>query len=142
MRLLTRNPGFALVAALSLALGIGGTTAIFSFIDAIVLRALPVADPGQLYIAGPPDTPAARISWKFYEEVRNALAGRAEVCATSTSNRMLVADAGRPGPIGEMPRVQLLTGECFATLRQQPQIGRLLTPGGQSIARRAPDGCD
>ena len=135
MRLLTRNPGFALVAALSLALGIGGTTAIFSLIDAIVLRALPVADPGQLYIAGPPDTPAARISWKFYEEVRNALAGRAEVCATSTSNRMLVADAGRPGPIGEMPRVQLLTGECFATLRQQPQVGRLLTPADN----RSPD---
>ncbi len=134
-RLFARNPGFALVAALSLALGIGGTTAIFSLIDAIVLRALPVAEPGQLYIAGPLDTPGSRLSWKFYEDVRNALAGRAEVCGTSTSNRMLVADAGRPGPIGEMPRVQLLTGECFATLRQQPQIGRLISPADN----RSPD---
>ena len=51
-RLLTRNPAFAIVAALSLALGIGGTTAIFSLIDAIVLRALPVAEPGQLGLHG------------------------------------------------------------------------------------------
>ena len=130
-RLLARNPGFAIVAALSLALGIGGTTAIFSLIDAIVLRALPVAEPGQLYIAefrAPVGEPSSRLSWLFYDEVRTALAGRAEVCGTSSANRMLVADADRPGPIGEMPRVQLVTGECFTTLRQQPQIGRLLTP--------------
>jgi predicted permease len=131
VRLLARNPGFAIVAALSLALGIGGTTAIFSLIDAIVLRALPVAEPGQLYIAefrAPVGSPSSRLSWLFYDEVRAALAGRAEVCGTSSANRMLVADADRRGPIGEMPRVQLLTGECFTTLRQQPQIGRLLTP--------------
>lgn len=131
-RLLVRNPGFALAAALSLALGIGGTTAIFSLIDAIVLRALPVAEPGQLYIAefraGSGST-SPRVSWLFYDEVRGQLAGRAEVCATSSANRMLVTDLGdKPGPIGEMPRVQLLSGECFATLRQQPQLGRLLTP--------------
>src|SRR5262245_18008509 len=101
IRLLARNPGFAVAAALSLALGIGGTTAIFSLMDAIVLRALPVAEPGQLYIAGPQGSGATRLSWSFYEEVRDAMAGRAEVCGTSTSNRMLVTDAGRPGAIGE-----------------------------------------
>jgi len=135
VRMLARNPGFAVVAALSLALGIGGTTAIFSLIDAIVLRALPVSEPGQLYIAGPPGTPATRLSWKFYEDVRGALAGQAEVCATSASNRMQIADAGRPGALADMPRVQLLSGECFGTLRQHPQIGRLLTPADN----RSPD---
>ena len=96
VRMLARNPGSAIVAALSLALGIGGTTAIFSLIDAIVLRALPVAEPrGHCACAGPAETSGARLSWKFYEEVRDALAGRAEVCATSTSNRMQVADAER-----------------------------------------------
>jgi predicted permease len=133
IRLLARNPAFAIVAAFSLALGIGGTTAIFSLIDAIVLRALPVAEPSQLYIAefrAPIGSPSSRLSWLFYDEVRTAMAGRAEVCATSSANRMLVAgaDADRPGSIGEMPRVQLVTGECFAAFRQQPQIGRLLTP--------------
>jgi len=130
VRLLARNPGFAVVAALSLALGIGGTTAIFSLIDAIVLRALPVAEAGQLYIAefrAPIGSPSSRLSWLFYDDVRTALAGQAEVCGTSSANRMLVADAGRPGPIGELPRVQLVTGECFTTFRQRPQLGRLLT---------------
>jgi predicted permease len=133
IRLLARNPAFSIVAALSLALGIGGTTAIFSLIDAIVLRALPIAEPGQLYIAefrAPIGSPSSRLSWLFYDDVRAVLAGRAEVCGTSSANRMLVADADadRPGAIGEMPRVQLVTGECFATFRQQAQIGRLLTP--------------
>jgi putative ABC transport system permease protein len=130
-RLLARNPGFAIAAALSLALGIGGTTAIFSLIDAIVLRALPVAEPSQLYIAefrAPTGSPSSRLSWLFYDEVRAALAGRAEVCGTSSANRMLVADVNRSGAIGELPRVQLVTGECFSTFRQQAQIGRLLTP--------------
>jgi predicted permease len=131
IRLLARNPAFSIVTALSLALGIGGTTAIFSLIDAIVLRALPIVDPGQLYIAefrAPTGSPSSRLSWLFYDEVRAALAGRAEVCGTSSANRMLVADVNRSGTIGELPRVQLITGECFSTFRQQAQIGRLLTP--------------
>jgi len=135
VRMLVRNPGFAVVAALSLALGIGGTTAIFSLIDAIVLRALPVSEPSQLYISRSPGTTEFRLSWTFYEDVRTSLAGRAEVCATSASNRMQIADAGRPGALADMPRVQLLSGECFGTLRQQPQMGRLLTPADN----RSPD---
>ena len=131
-RLLTRNPAFAAVAALSLALGIGGTTAIFSLIDAIVLRALPVAEPSQLYILefqAPTGAQSSRLSWPFYEDARTALAGRAEVCGTSSPTRMLVADVGdRRGSLGELPQVQLVSGECFTTFRQQPQIGRMLMP--------------
>src|SRR6202167_2002494 len=47
-RILTKSPGFALVAILSLALGIGANTAIFSLIDAVMLRMLPVSHPEQL----------------------------------------------------------------------------------------------
>ena len=50
-RLLVRGPGFTTVAVLSLALGIGSSSAIFSLINAIVLRPLPVADPQELHIA-------------------------------------------------------------------------------------------
>src|SRR5919106_205993 len=50
-RLLARGPGFTAVAVLSLALGIGSSSAIFSLINAIVLRPLPVAEPEELHIA-------------------------------------------------------------------------------------------
>src|SRR5689334_18361104 len=48
VRLLTKAPAFTLVAALSLALGIGANTTIFTLINAVLLNPLPVADPGQL----------------------------------------------------------------------------------------------
>lgn len=49
-RMILRNPGFTLVATLTLALGIGANTAIFSFLDALLMRSLPVADPASLVV--------------------------------------------------------------------------------------------
>ena len=47
IRLLLKNPGFSLVAAVSLALGIGANTAIFTLLDAVLLRNLPVRNPRE-----------------------------------------------------------------------------------------------
>jgi hypothetical protein len=52
VRMLLRSPGLTLVAVLSLALGIGANTAIFSLLDAVMLKSLPVWDPGRLLLFG------------------------------------------------------------------------------------------
>lgn len=129
-RLLRRSPGFTFTALVSLALGIGGATAVFSLVNAIVLRSLPVADPHQLYAAeahAPGREYGQIMSAPTFFEMRDAIArpnGAELFAATSPTGMQL-----QPGS-GETPTratVQLVSGEYFTALRQQPQAGRLLT---------------
>ncbi|MGH8638031.1 MAG: permease prefix domain 1-containing protein, partial [Burkholderiales bacterium] len=86
-RLLARGPGFTTVAVLSLALGIGSSSAIFSLINAIVLRPLPVADPQELYIAQAtePDELELLFSYPVVARAATLRAGRAQVAAQSST---------------------------------------------------------
>src|SRR5437868_15509697 len=70
IRILTHNPGFATVAILSLALGIGANTAIFTLIDTVLLRSLPVHDPERLVVyALNPDKPSVGFNYPDYEYI-------------------------------------------------------------------------
>src|SRR5579871_2378973 len=74
LRTLTKNPGFAAIAILTLALGIGANTAIFSVADALLLRPLPYAQPERLVVLsaqkkGTPFT-LGPLSWARFEQLR------------------------------------------------------------------------
>src|SRR5690242_11769611 len=112
-RLLRRHPGFAAVAVLSLGLGIGGATAVFTLVNAIVLRTLPVPDPQQLYQA---QTIAAGrdhgdlFSGPVFEHARDEIAARGAELFAATSAAGMQLQANGDG-IAERGNVQLVSGE-------------------------------
>jgi putative ABC transport system permease protein len=131
-RMFARNSGFTIVIVLTLAVGIGSSSAIFSLINAIVLRPLPIADPQELHIAQAiePDEVELLFPYPVVEHAAKLLAGRAEVAAQSSVESVLVATRG--GGVAARPpeatRLQLVAGDFFGTLRQRAQLGRLLGP--------------
>lgn len=129
-RTLRRTPLFTVVAVASLALGIGGSAAVFALINAIVLRQLPVPDAQQLFVAErqSPTGSSQRFSWPSFERTRDRLAGRAEAFAVSSNAVMQMRLDTDEGSTGERGIVQLVSGEYFGSLRQRAQLGRLLTP--------------
>jgi len=135
-RLLRRSPGFTFTAVMSLALGIGGATAVFSLVNAIVLRTLPVPNPEQLYVVEverPNQGHGELLSGPTFQRTRDAMAERkvGEVFAATNPTGMQLQPAGDANPT--RGNVQLVSGEYFTVLRQQPQAGRLLAPSDNTI---------
>ena len=83
LRIIRRNPAFATVAVLTLALAIGINSAIFSLFDAVLLRMLPVHDPQQLYLLQEtgPNANSEAVSFPMFQRCSNALKGTAEILA-------------------------------------------------------------
>jgi putative ABC transport system permease protein len=121
LRGMRRSPAFTAVAVLSLALGIGANTAIFSLIDALLLRWLPVRDPQglvQLKATGPHDS----LSYPMI----HALAGRKEIFSGVGGFSGWVFNAGPAGAISKVPAA-IVTGGFYDTLGLRATAGRLLT---------------
>ena len=141
-RILAKNPGYAFIAILTIALAIGANTAVFSVLDAVFLRALPVADPQQLVVLADPnfhgrnfgDEHAQRsvLAWSEFEFLRDHNELFSGIFASDSSVRdSLVnisgASAGSSQQI-ETAVVRLVSGGYFSTLGVQPVMGRGFDP--------------
>ena len=154
--MLAKNPAFAAVAVLSLALGIGANTAIFSLIDAVLLKMLPVQNPHQLVLLDwashgwPNDImhglsgnmnqdksgrlTSTSFSYPAYEQIRAGNRVFSSVLALAGNGSELnVGYNGEP----RWSQGQLVSGTFFPTLGVQPVLGRVLTPDDDRIGASA-----
>src|ERR1700722_2540403 len=136
-RALLRNPALTLVALLSLALGIGANTAIFSLLDAVLLRSLPVKDPQQLVLLGTGDwngitdnfAQTEAYSYPFYRQLQQKNAVFSSTAAIfSMLNEVhgfVLTPSGESRTESQPLNVQLVSGAYFLTLGVEAQRGRI-----------------
>jgi predicted permease len=127
LRMLTKNPGFTVVAVIALALGIGANSAIFSVVNTVLLRPLPYKDPERLVMVFeddsrhgyPRDTPAPAnyIDWRDQNKVFEGMAAMTELSFNLTG-------------MGEPERLdgRRVSASLFPLLGVEPQLGRRFTP--------------
>jgi len=127
-RMLRQAPGFTAVAVVTLALGIGANAAIFSIVDAVLLRPLPYPDPDQLVRIF--DVPEKRpdalsaISYRDFTECRGHNRVFSEM-AGNAFHDLTLTGAGEPFIVNAAS----VTPEIFPLLNAQPLVGRTLLPG-------------
>ncbi len=148
LRMLRKNPGFTAVAVLTLALGIGANTAIFSLLNAVMLRELPVEKPEQLMLLGRGRAGGSSgefastelYSYPFYREMRQKNQVFSDVSAMLSL--LFTKMHGAVGGSAELEPmdVQLVSGSYFPLLGVKPILGRSFTEaedepaGGHPVA--------
>ena len=137
LRSLRKNTGFTAVAVLTLALGIGANTSIFSFINAMVIRTLPVERPSELFLLGPFDSHEGDLgfSYALHKAVRD-------------ENRTLAGIfVGTPGPMNvsvdgqaefALGGGEYVSGSYFSTLGVGAIAGRTFTAAEDEVAGQNP----
>jgi len=132
LRVLAKSPGFALIALLTLSLGIGANAAIFQLIDAVRLRTLPVRSPNTLAIihlnnnhwgSGNFNGPYANFTYPLWKQVEQRQEAFSSIAAWGQERDNLANG-------GEVDNAQVLwvTGQFFSVLDLQPVLGRLISP--------------
>lgn len=129
LRTLRKSPAFAAAAVLTLALGIGATTAIFSLLDAVILKSLPVSKPEELVLVGGSQYPV-------FQAFRQHTGVFADLLATSGVTPLDVEIGGAR----ERTNISLVSGSYFSTLGVRAAMGRVFTvnddqiPGAHPVA--------
>ena len=128
VRTLLRNPGFASVAILTLAVGIGGTTAVFSAVDAVLLQPLPYQQPGQLvrvyYSEARRREERGFVTPVHFLDYRERMASFGAIAALGTYSET-GADIGTGDDVRRI-RILGVSSDYFDVVRVQPRVGRAL----------------
>ena len=134
-RQLRKSPGFTAVAVVTLALGIGANTGIFTVVNGLLLKMLPVRDPQQLAVVGDPARVSSRsngtprtdvFSYPLYKELRDRNSVFSGLCAAATDHHIEV-DAGQGGLPDEKINGRMVSGNYFNVLGLEPAAGRLFS---------------
>lgn len=135
-RMLAQKPGFTSLAVMTVAIGIGATTAIFTLVHAVLLTSLPVANPNELYRVGDTDrccnTGSIQGNWSIfsyeqYKFFRDNTPGFVELAALEAGTDLVgVRPANSTQPAQSM-RSEFVSGNYFSMLGLRPYAGRVLT---------------
>jgi putative ABC transport system permease protein len=120
-RVLRASPAFTIVAVVSLALGIGANTAIFSLINAVMVKSLPVERPEELVTVAA-DAYGSELNFPLWEKLRDSKTGLASSAVFSATDWDL-----SNGGLGRNARGDLVSGNYFPMLGVRPAAGRLFT---------------
>lgn len=132
IRTLAKNPGFTIVAVLTLALGIGANTAIFSVVDAVLLRPLPYPEPARLFTVYQtlPENPAQNTGVSYPNYVDWTQQNEAfESIAAVRGNVLALSGQGEPTYI----QAGSVTSNYFDVLRVKPLLGRTLQSSDDAL---------
>ena len=127
LRLLRKNPGFTAVAVITLALGIGANSAIFSVVDSFLLRPLPVADPGQVTILDRPQKEGFALPLFSIPDYRD-LRDQTTKVFSGMFSYLTRFDGLSVNGKAERIRTYYISGNFFSTLGMQPATGRFILP--------------
>ena len=138
LRMLAKNPGFTFIAILTLALGIGANTAIFSLINQVLLRRLPVRNPSELVVLKSPGPKRGHV-WSdgddseiFSYPVYKGLAKNTTVFDGVLARFQFAASIASHGET-ERGSGELVSGDYFEVLGVRPALGRVLSPADDDV---------
>lgn len=143
LRQMRQSPVFTLTAMLTLALGIGATTAIFSLIHTVMLKSLPVVDPASLYrigdgqdccIEGSPQGNWGMFSYPFYLHLKESTPEFAELAAFQAGGWQFSARRGESDRIAKPLRGEFVSGNYFQTFGLGAFEGRTIIPSDDQVS--------
>jgi len=144
LRQLIKSPGFTLTAVITLALGIGANTAIFTLVQGILLRSLPVADPSRLYRIGDTDDCCVNggfvgdngdfdiFSYDLYKHLEKSAPEFEQLAAVQAGQWSWSVRRGNGVP--KSLRAEFVSGNYFSTLGLGPYLGRVMNPADDQPA--------